>query len=195
MKCFATCMTFGIGLLLYGCGSSQPKFGDINSSDPFLRATAMEERGDMINARPIFLALAQKGDCDAQKELAVDAYLRPDGPFVPEMVEWLQKAGNQGQPLAQLTLGDIYYQKPGVVAVGFKRPLPGLPARDLPEAYKWYILGEKNVWTRLDRSYAEKLLAAIRADMTPSEREEGERRAAGWQPSPQACSPRHYFSD
>src|SRR5579864_5128473 len=128
-------------LLLTGC-SAKPQLGDVSSPDPFLRAIAMEERGDWINAEPILSALAQQGDCDAQSEMAALAYLHPGRPDVPAMVGLLQKAANQGQPLSQLTLGDVYYQKAGIVNVGCKVDC-GLPPRNLALAYKWYLLGEK----------------------------------------------------
>jgi TPR repeat protein len=185
-----TLLTF---LLLSGCGA-KPQLGDVNSPDPFLRAIAMEERGDAINAEPIFSALAQQGDCDAQNEMAVFAYFHPNHPDVPTMVDWLQRAADQGQPLAQLTLGDVFYQKAGTVNVGCKVDC-GLPPRNLALAYKWYLLGERDVWTSKDRAYAARLLQSIRSDMTAAQAEEGERMAAEWKPSPQACQPRHFFSE
>jgi len=103
---------------------------------------------------------AEQGQIEAQIHLA-RMYLNGEG--IPqddkEATRWLFKAAEQGDARAQLTLSVLYSKGRGV-------------PEDYAEAYKWAILaatnGAKNgqVWKEL-----------LKDDMTPTQIEEGQRRA------------------
>jgi TPR repeat protein len=176
-------------LLVTSCGSHFDQ-----ADDPFFRALRAADRRETGQATALFAELAKQGDCDAQEEYAAFLFRGIGGRRdTSGGFEWLRKASDQGQPLAQLALGDVYYNKSPVTNLYCSANCTTWPPQDLPTAYKWYLLGEKGVWTAKDKTYAAGVLTSIRADMNAGQRAEGERLANEWKPAPKLCQPRHYF--
>jgi len=141
-------------------------------------------------------ALADAGDCDAQSQYAVMLMFGNGGEMNSEEgVRQLTKAANQGEPLAQMTMGDLYYNKVNITNVSCApgNCPSGTPQRNLVVAYKWYLLAETRTFTAKDRGYEAKILALIRSELSDADRSAGEKLAAEWKPTPHLCDLRHYY--
>ncbi|MGV8998156.1 MAG: hypothetical protein ACOH12_14540 [Parvibaculaceae bacterium] len=166
------------------------------AGDEFYDAMDLLRAGHTKEAGLIFQRLADAGDCDAQSEYAATLMMGSGVPhdFV-EGFRQLSKAADQGEPLSQMTMGDIYYHKRS--ATNFACPASGCPdgypPRDLRTAYKWYLLAEQRVFDKKDKAYEAGLLAQIRSDMSSEEKIAGEKMAADWKPTPRLCELRHYY--
>ncbi|MFZ2468980.1 MAG: hypothetical protein WAW54_11365 [Parvibaculum sedimenti] len=166
------------------------------AGDEFLDAMDLLRAGHIREARPIIWKLADAGDCDAQSQLSAMLLLGNGGePDFEAGLHQLTKAAGQGEPLSLLTMGDLYYNKPGLtnLACAPGHCPSGSPSRDLAVAYKWYLLAEKRNFVEKDKAYNAQVLAAIRSEMTPAEKINGERMAAEWKPVPRLCELRHYY--
>ncbi|HEX7777351.1 MAG TPA: hypothetical protein VF449_12570 [Parvibaculum sp.] len=166
------------------------------AEDEFLQAIDLERAGNIAEARRIMWKLADQGDCDAQSQLAAMLIFGNGGePDFDAGFHHLSAAAEQGEPLSQMSMGDLYYNESGLTNLSCEpdKCPAGAPHRDLAVAYKWYLLAEKRVFTEKDRAYEAKLLGAIRSTMTPAEKINGEKLAAEWKPTPRLCELRHYY--
>jgi TPR repeat protein len=83
--------------------------------------------GDFATAKRLWLPLAEQGDAKAQTGLAIMYFLGQGVTMnLAAAMDWSQKAAEQGSPVAQYLLGQIY-QHPWDPEV-----------RDLNAAFKWY---------------------------------------------------------
>jgi TPR repeat protein len=105
-------------------------------------------------------------DARDQRELGMNYYLglglEPD---LAQALVWLQRAAEQGEPIAQLTLGVMH-----------------LEGQEVPpskvNAYMWFSLSaEQGV------DSAQRRLDTLRAELTAEELDEAERLARAWKPS------------
>jgi hypothetical protein len=164
--------------------------------DAYVIGLRSYDRGAYQQAAERWAPLAKAGDCDAQFRYGL-LYFRGVGirderdsgyaePNYAKALELWKSSANQGQPKAQMALGDLYYQGQrvtlGCSTCGVQR--------NLVVAYKWYLLGEKSAVYEGEKTYLSRILPSIRSEMTQLEREEGEKLAKEWKPSPSACKPR-----
>ena len=102
------------------------------SAQDFQKGTEALEAGDFARAFKEWEPLAEKGDDDAQFNLGL-MYDRGEGVAQDsaEAVKWYRLAAEQGNPIAQNSLGGFYYSGIGGVL------------KDHSEAVKWYRLAAK----------------------------------------------------
>lgn len=167
--------------ILSGCGTYY------DPGDSYVRGVRFYDRGDYVTAKHIWEPLAQDGDCDAAFRMGL---LYISGEAVIADVEtartWWAKAANQGQPRAQLALGDFYAS--GNFSTRFV--CHSECVKDSVTAYKWYLLGARFAGYDNDKAYATHAVAEIRQELTDLQRQEGEQLAANWKPSANACETR-----
>tara|TARA_R110000868_G_scaffold25433_7_gene99331 strand:- start:311 stop:865 length:555 start_codon:yes stop_codon:yes gene_type:complete len=165
------------------------------ASDSFLDAMDLVRAGHMKEARSAMLELAEAGDCDAQSQLSAMLMLGNGGKSnFKEGFKWLTKSAEQGEPLSQMTMGDLHYNKSGVTNLSCSANCPdGAPTRDLGVAYKWYLLAERRAFDDKDKAYVAMILADIRPGLTQADKAAGEKLADEWKPSPRMCELRHYY--
>lgn len=174
-------MLGALALLLAGCGTYY------DPTDNYIRGVRMYDRGDFVAARQWWEPLALAGDCDAQFRMGL---LHVEGRAarqdIHEVMSWWNKAADQGQPWAQLSLGDFYNSDNSGTRLWCKIDCE----KDLTISYKWYLLGQKFAGRDNDKKYAALMLEKIRAQLTPEQKQQGEQLATEWKPAPQACKPR-----
>jgi TPR repeat protein len=105
-----------------GCCSRQPTLEDAGKA---------YQSGDFQKAATIFEPAAEKGDPEAQVNIAFMYYCGMHFPKdQKKAAQWYLKAAKQNHANAQFSLGTLYENGEGV-------------PRDLKEAYFWYSLAEK----------------------------------------------------
>jgi len=105
-------------------------------------------------------------------------------------LELWRKAANANHPKAQFAMGDLYYQNESVI---FVHCVGCTVQKDLVQAYVWYKLSEKSARYDAEKSYVEKVLKAITAEMSKEQIEASNKAVAQWQPSPKDCKPRNWW--
>lgn len=177
---FRALTTLGIWLLA-GCGTYY------DPSDSYVRGLRFHDRGDYVAAKQIWEQMARAGDCDAQFRMGL---LHVEGRAVEKdlasAVSWWTKAADQGQPRAQLALGDFYNPDNSYTRLWCKVDC----SKDAAVAYKWYLLGQRSAGYENDKKYAALVLAKIASQLTSEQRSAGEEAATEWHPAPKACKPR-----
>lgn len=130
MTCFSKIRFefFIVGILILstslftGCCSKKPTMEDAGKA---------YQSGDFQKAATIFEPAAEKGDPEAQVNMAFMYYCGMHFPKdQKKAAEWYRKAAQQNHANAQFSLGTLYENGEGV-------------KRDLKEAYFWYSLAEK----------------------------------------------------
>jgi hypothetical protein len=158
-----------------------------DAADNYVRGVRFYDRGDFVTAKRWWEPLAQDGDCDAQFRMG---FLAMTGRAVEHdsavVLAWWTRSANQGQPTAQLSLGDVYNPDNSYTRVMCKADCP----KDAVIAYEWYLLGERFAGYEVDKRYAMSVLEKIRGQLTPEQRQAGERSATEWQPTPRQCRAR-----
>lgn len=119
--CFIASMLLA-SLFATGCCSRKPNLEDAGKA---------YQSGDFNKAAELFLPAAEKGDPEAQVNIAFMYYcgmhFKKDH---AKAAEWYKKAARRNHTNAQFSLGTLYENGEGV-------------KRDLGEAYFWYALAEK----------------------------------------------------
>ena len=174
-------------MVLASCGTYY------DPADSYVRGVRFYDRGDYVTARQIWQPLAEAGDCDAQFRMGT-LYFQGQAAIsdIAAARKNFLEAANQGQPRAQIVLGDLYASVPGDKGSsfsGFWCDGPDCP-KDLAEAYKWYLLAEKFSGYAADKKLVHSALGSVRGRMSPAQRQEGEQRASAWRPAPQMCKTR-----
>lgn len=134
------------------CFALNPAFGA-----DFAEGLRAYDAGDYTSAYAEWLALAKKGDAEAQTALA-GLYLQGLGVAQSDAkaAEWYRRAAEQGEAVAQMNLGDMYATARGV-------------PRDLARAYFWLSLAADQ-----GKGWAAGRREAIAARMSAGERARAE---------------------
>ncbi len=132
--------------------------------------------------------LAERGDCDAEYWMGV-LYLSGKSKTrdAKKAVSLWQKAANAGQPRAQLSLADLYYQNHAVV-YSFCADC-GLD-KDLFTAFQWYKLAGRSTRDAKEKEYVSRAIQQLSAEMSEEDVRRGEAMVLNWSPAPSACTPR-----
>ncbi len=171
-------------LAILGCATLDNLTGP---SDEYVRGLRFYDRGQYDMAKKQWEPLALKGDCDAQFRYGMLYFVAKGVPQDnKEALKWWKLAANQGQPRAQIALGDLYYQGNKVDAACLNCDIK----RDLVEGLKWYTLGKKSAVYDGEKTYLDRVLTGIKPEMTPAQIREAEKKAGAWKPTPAACRPR-----
>lgn len=168
------------------------------AEDEFLRAMDLGNAGHIREARQILWRLADRGDCDAQAKLAALLMYGQGGqPDPGAAIYKLEQASAQGEPTAQMTMGDLYFNEPGAtnLSCAIEACPAEFPVRDYAEAYKWYLLAGERVYARRDKEYVANAIALLETKMNEMQKQEGAARAASWAPEPAQCDFRRYHGD
>jgi TPR repeat protein len=122
---------------------------------------------DYAQAADLYRRAADKGDADAQFNLAI---LYDNGTGAPKnymaAAGWYEKAAEQGLPRAQFNLGSMY-------ANGQGTPV------NLPEAYVWLALSAKT-WSGSRQDQAEHARDLVAQHMSAEELEAAKQRVEKW---------------
>lgn len=120
-------------------------------------------KGDFKTAYEKWIALAEKGDANAQLKLGVRYYegngVRKD---YNEAIKWYNLAAEQGNTTAQINLGSMYHT--GI----------GVPQNNVI-AHKWFNLAGMN-----GDAAGDSLKTTTEREMTPQEVKEAEKLAKEW---------------
>jgi len=177
-------LSIAAALCLVACGTYY------DPGDRYVRGLRVFDRGDYTTARQMWEPLVAAGDCDAEFRLGLLYFLAYGvDRDVPKALALWDSAANRGQPRAQYALGDVYFHSETDTRLFCRFGCDHVP-QDLARAYKWYLLAEKSAAYDNDKKYVAEVLPRIRARLSGEQRSEGEREAARWQPTPQACKPR-----
>ena len=114
-----------------------------------------------VPVRSDFIDEAETGEPLAQTNLGL-SFLADIEEHHADAIYWLKRAANQGEKRAQETLGDLFSTGRAV-------------AKSDTESYKWYILAAS-------KGLGRDKLNELEERLTPSQREEGQRRAERFEP-------------
>ncbi len=135
-----------------------------------LAATAAYDRGDLVTAFQLSMALAEQGD--AYEQFRVGAYYREGVGVVQDTaaaVSWYRLAANRGSPWAMYSLGVMYATGEGMV-------------QDYVLSHMWYNLAASRftaIETR-QRAAAARNRDTVAAQMTPAQIARAQRLASEW---------------
>ena len=132
---------------------------------PIEEAGKAYQSGDFARAASLFAPAAEKGDPEAQVNIAFMHYC---GMHVEKShklaAEWYRRAADRNHPTAQFSLGTMYENGEGL-------------SRNLEEAYFWYSLAEKQGDKDAQRLRRELELKLSKAQVTSQKK-----RVSDWKP-------------
>ncbi len=146
------------------------------------------DRAQCDRALKILESLAKKGNCDAQYKMGY-VYLKGvcKNPDIKLAKNFIQKAADQGQPKAQLMLGNFYEKNPD------RANLPDCSKcdykTDLVEALKWYTLSEQNSVFDVEKDFLKKVIPEIRAKLNATQLQSVEQKVKSFKYKPKKCVP------
>jgi len=117
-----------------------------------------------------YLAAAEKGNVLSE---ATVAWMLRNGQGVSrdykKSMEWYTKAANKGHVESQLGLAEIYYNQ------------VGLPARDYPNAYKWYLIAD-GLGNKTAKAFIPRMQQSVLKEpkVTAEQKAAAEKAAADW---------------
>ncbi|HNX74176.1 MAG TPA: tetratricopeptide repeat protein [Candidatus Rifleibacterium sp.] len=139
--------------------------GCCNRQSPIEEAGKAYQSGDFARAAALFAPAAEKGDPEAQANIAFMYYC---GMHVEKShklaAEWYRRAADRNHPTAQFSLGTMYENGEGL-------------SRSLEEAYFWYSLAEKQGDKDAQRLRRELELKLSKAQVTSQKK-----RVSDWKP-------------
>lgn len=163
-------------------------------TDSYTRGLRFYDRGMTGVAREIWEPLVAQGDCDAEARYALVLFQRSDiAPDQPKGLAMMQRAANRGQPLAQLSLGSLYYDNyiPNAGAGGRIVRCDGCGLTEsLTESMKWLLLAKKTAVYDSQRRFVDQFMPQVREKMSAAEISAAEAAVAAWTPQAPICKPR-----
>jgi hypothetical protein len=176
-----------LGLSLFGCLPNTY----YSTTDPYAIGLRWNDRGDYKSAAYYWDPLVEKGDCDAEYQVGTLYFTGRSKPQSnKKAIQLWEKAANANQQRAQWALGDLYYQKRGIV---FHDCAKCTIKKDLVMALFWYKLFEKSAKYEGEKKYLAYILPLITAEMTNEQIQKAIQKANAWVPTPKDCKARNLW--